>query len=255
MATGGIQLIDTFRYSGKKFLDLRQEITDLTDLKNIDETSVPDGFTAYVASEDAYYKYNSSYEQDEATGRWRIFEIGREIENEEFIYAIVDEENHLLFGIRRDGSVKIPKGIPDEITERMKSFQIEKCEGYVFVITDKSNRLLFGIRDDGSVNIPKGVVEVMTWEEYQQSPKYENTLYVIQGKDGMLHHAILNGHAITVGEEYAFWADANILYYHGELKVLPKIWIDYEEMTLNVDYPSDYNGPLFINEDGLLFLV
>lgn len=39
------------------------------------------------------------------------------------------------------------------------------------------------------------------------------------------------------------------------MKVLPKIWIDYEEMTLNVDYPSDYDGPLFVNEDGLLFLV
>ena len=251
----GIQLIDTFKYSGKKFLDLRQGIQDLTELKNVDETSVPDGFTVYVASEDAYYKYNSSYDNNELTGRWRIIHVGREIENEEFIYAIVDKENHLLFGIRKDGSVKIPKGIPDEIAERMESFQIEKCEGYVFVITDKSNRLLFGIRDDGSANIPKGIIEIMTWDEYKQSPKYKNTLYVIQGKNGLLQHAFLNGHPITVGEEYAFMADANILYYHGEMHVLPRIWIDYDEMTLNVDYPSDYDGPMFVNEDGLLFLV
>lgn len=254
MATGGIQLIDTFRYSGKKFLDLRQDISNLTALKSIKGTSLPDGFTAYVASEDAYYKYNSSYDEDERTGRWRIFEHGREIDNEEFIYAIIDEDNHLLFGIRRDGSVKMPKGIPDEIAERMNSFQIEKSDGYVFVITDKNNRLLFGIRDDGSVNIPKGVIEVMSWLEYSQSPKYANTLYLIESSDG-IHHAILNGHPITLGEEYAFLAKANILYYYGEMKSLPRIWINYDEMTLNIEYPSDYRGPLFVNEDGLLFLV
>lgn len=255
MATGGIQLIDTFRYSGKKFLDLRQEIADLSTLKNVDESSVPDGFTAYVASEDAYYQYNSSYEVDEQTGRWRIFNVAHEIYNEEFIYAIIDKENHLLFGIRRDGTVKIPKGIPDEIAERMQSFQIQKCEGYVFAIVDKNNRLLFGIRDDGSVNIPKGVIEIMTKEEYEASPKYKNTLYVIQDENGMLNQAYLNGHPVTLGEEYLFMADANILYYHGDMKVLPKIWIDYEEMTLNVDYPSNYDGPLFVNEDGLLCIV
>lgn len=204
MATGGIQLIDTFRYSGKKFLDLRQEITDLTDLKNIDETSVPDGFTAYVASEDAYYKYNSSYEQDEATGRWRIFEIGREIESEEFIYAIVDEENHLLFGIRRDGSVKIPKGIPEEVrkilekevSDRTGMIDIRQSGNYIAAIVDKDNHVIAGIDLAGNFHFSKNIAMNGAAQEVIETGA--ESLYHIVDKNGIsLFDIDSKGHVIV----------------------------------------------------------
>lgn len=152
----GIQLIDTFKYSGKKFLDLRQEKQDLSELKNADETSIPDGFMAYVASEDAYYQYNSSYEIDEQTGRWRICHVGREIENEEFIYAIVDAENRILFGIRTDGSPYYPKN---------DMYRVEQNEEYLYAVVDAKNKLLIGIRRDGE--IIEGKVPLKTRQEIE----------------------------------------------------------------------------------------
>ena len=38
------------------------------------------------------------------------------------------------------------------------------------------------------------------------------------------------------------------------MNVLPKIGINHKEMTLEVEYPSDYEGPIFENVDGLLML-
>ena len=152
----GIQLIDTFKYSGKKFLDLRKGITDLTMLKSIDESSVPDGFTAYVASEDAYYQYNASYEYNERTGRWRIIHVGREIEDDEFLYAIVDKDNHLLFGIKSDGSPYFPK---------KDMYHVIQNEEYLYAVVDAENKLLIGIRHDGE--IIEGKIPLNTRQEIE----------------------------------------------------------------------------------------
>lgn len=156
MATGGIQLIDTFRYSGKKFLDMRQGITDLTMLKSMDENSIPDGFTAYIASEDAYYQYNASYEYNEQTGRWRIIHIGREIENDEFLFAILDKENHLLFGIKADGKPYFPKN---------DMYHVVQNEEYLYAVVDAGNKLLIGIRSDGE--IIEGKIPLKTRQEIE----------------------------------------------------------------------------------------
>lgn len=44
----------------------------------------------------------------------------REIESPEFIHCIVDSENHLLFGIRLNGSIEWGKGIPTPIKDKMQ---------------------------------------------------------------------------------------------------------------------------------------
>ena len=86
----GIQLIDTFKYSGKKFLDLRQSCATLAELKATVETSIPDGFTKYCTETNCWYEYNSKNEEWEDTGRWRKASPISEFLSMEYIFAIVD---------------------------------------------------------------------------------------------------------------------------------------------------------------------
>lgn len=72
MATeSGIQLIDTFRYSGGRYLDLRQGAATLSALRALGEGGVPEGFMAYCAETSEWYVWRSSHAADAETGRWR----------------------------------------------------------------------------------------------------------------------------------------------------------------------------------------
>lgn len=51
----------------------------------------------------------------------------RVIENEEFIKAVVDAEDHFLFGIRLDGSIEWSKGIPAPIRAKLQEI-INQCQ-------------------------------------------------------------------------------------------------------------------------------
>lgn len=334
--TGGIQLIDAFRYSGQRFLDLRQHCATIADLVATPETSIPDGFTKYCDESKCWYEWNSHNDIDPETGRWRksvpinevlteeyifaivdadgtflfgithrgevVYDKGipsevkpilrrlnrvlsetrvrlsvaeksisemkerlseldgyKLMENENFIFAIMDEgEEHLLFGIAHDGSVVFDKGIPGEVQTRfdeLKGYQIMHDENFIFAMTDNLGNLLFGIENTGHAVIPRGIVEVTTWEDYSKREPHPDTLYVIEGKGGRIDGAYINGRALSAGEEYAFIREGNLLMYHGRMSSLPRIWIDYEAMQLMIDYPSDYSGPLFMVEDGMLFLI
>ena len=67
-------LIDNFSYRGKMFLDSRQSVATLAELKAVPETEVPDGFRAYCAGEKQWYEFNSANTVDATTGKWRVAE-------------------------------------------------------------------------------------------------------------------------------------------------------------------------------------
>ena len=181
------------------------------------------------------------------------------INDENYLYAIEDAAGNMLFGIDRTGRVIYNKGMSDEVRLRfdeLSGYQVITDETYIYAITDANDRLLLGIRSDGTVVIGKGVIEIVTWEEYQQRPESDDTIYVIQdAPSGRLEGAFLHGQALPAGEAYAYLCNENVLIYRGRQSKLPKFWIDHDEMTLNVEYPSGYNGPLFTVEDNVLFAL
>ena len=67
----------------------------------------------------------------------------RIIENEEFIYAVIDFEDRLLFGIYRDS------GKPYFPLNEM--YHVEQNEEFFAVWLDADNHVLFGIRRDGQI--------------------------------------------------------------------------------------------------------
>ena len=69
----------------------------------------------------------------------------REIESPEFIKAIVDTEDHFLFGIQLDGSIEWGKGIPAPVRTKLQEI-ITQCQ------QDKTDLL-------GSINIVNGILD------------------------------------------------------------------------------------------------
>lgn len=100
------------------------------------------------------------------------------IDSDEFLYAIGDSENNVLFGIRLDGSVYQPKGIPEQTREKLseinsrfsnleeKSLEFMSSDDYLFAITDCSDNVLFGIDYKGGsfVNSISGVCTVENFD-------------------------------------------------------------------------------------------
>ena len=72
----------------------------------------------------------------------------REIESPEFIKAIVDTEDHFLFGIQLDGSIEWGKGIPAPIRTKLQEI-ITQCQ------QDKTDLL-------GSINTVNGILDKTT---------------------------------------------------------------------------------------------
>lgn len=72
-----------------------------------------------------------------------VKECFRIIENEEFLWAVVDSEDRLLFGIYRDS------GKPYFPLNEM--YHVEQNEEFFAVWLDAANHVLFGIRRDGEI--------------------------------------------------------------------------------------------------------
>lgn len=179
-------------------------------------------------------------------------------ENEQYMFLITDSANNLLFGINRKGEMECDKGMSREVRERLdelRGWQVKRNEQFVFLVTDKKQNLLLGIRrSNGRLVVPHGFIEVVTEKEYEEMEIENDVLYAIKGKGGRIVDLCLNGQPIRNSEEHFFSKEDNILMYNGHMTVMPRIYIDHDEMMLMVEYPTGYEGPLFENVDGMLFV-
>ena len=94
------------------------------------------------------------------------------ITNEEYLLAVVDAQDHVLFSIDKAGRVDFQKGLPEALASYVKTLdeKVDKEAGkslintefanaakkldlseYVYVITDEADRVLFGIDKSGKI--------------------------------------------------------------------------------------------------------
>lgn len=196
MEKTGIRLIDTFVYSGKEFLDKRVFCENISELKATDSTSIPEGFMRYVKSEQKWYKYDPDSPSSRTTGHWHGIDGFDNMDDSEFVYAIVDNTGNLVWGIRKDGTVYqqgvelngpiTAKGAivagggitadgdlvangsaefngPIKAEESLTLSDTKISEMYndefIYAIIDYTGHVLFGIKRDGSIYVPKGIPE------------------------------------------------------------------------------------------------
>jgi hypothetical protein len=68
-----LNIIDNFRYLGKKFLDSRQSFDTLEQMKNCND--VPNGFVTYCNENKKRYTYDASNEPSETLGKWKVYTV------------------------------------------------------------------------------------------------------------------------------------------------------------------------------------
>ena len=131
-------------------------------------------------------------------GRFKI------IENAEFIYGITDADGLLLFGIRHDGSVYQPKGMPEEVrkeldkevTARTGIADIKESGRYIAALVDKDNRVIAGVDTEGNFHFSKNIR--MNGASQSVVDNDAGILYHIIDKSGVLLFGIdSRGHIIT----------------------------------------------------------
>ena len=64
-------IIDNFSLKCKKYLDERQSVETVAELKAIGKSIIPDGFCVYCKETKKWYEYNSANTEDEILGKWR----------------------------------------------------------------------------------------------------------------------------------------------------------------------------------------
>jgi hypothetical protein len=210
----------------------------------------------YVVETQDWYVYGSKNAEMEDSGKWRRTIPPRAEWMEEYCFAIVDPDYNLLFGIRKDnGEVFYNKGMSTEVRNRLdelSGYRIMNNDQYIFCVADKDENILFGILYNGQA-VAHGLIEVVTMSEYCSIPHLKGALYIITGSDNMVLGTYINDMTVNGGEAYSYFLDGNELRYEGLSTTLPKLTV--EENVLMVEYPSNYTGPMFQMEDGMLFVI
>lgn len=93
------------------------------------------------------------------------------ISNDEWLHAVVDAENRLLFGIRHDGTIYMPK---------QDTYNIVSNDEWLAAWVDSQDKILFGVKADGTFWAAKH--NFNAGKDYDnQIEQINNTLTTIQG--------------------------------------------------------------------------
>lgn len=124
----------------------QQDKTDLTESIATSKEELTSSLQTYQQTTDANIATLQEGKVDKEEGKSliedEVKECFRVIENEEFIKAIVDAEDRVLFGIYRDtGKPYYPQN---------DMYHISQSEEFLWVILDAANHPLLGIQQDGT---------------------------------------------------------------------------------------------------------
>ena len=131
-------VIDTMNELKKFFAEIENTQTLTSILKNLNSLNTKLG-------EDIKNLQDRKVDKEEGKSliEDEVKECFKVIENEEFIHAVVDSEDRLIFGIYRDS------GKPYFPLNEM--YHVEQNEEFFAVWLDAANHVLFGIRRDGEI--------------------------------------------------------------------------------------------------------
>lgn len=143
----GIQLDGSIEWGKGIPAPIRAKLREIISQCQQDKTDILEAINAakkeLSASITALQEGKVDKEEGKSLIEDEVKEYFRVIENEEFIYAVIDSEDRLLFGIYRDS------GKPYFPLNEM--YHVEQNEEFFAVWLDAANHVLFGIRRDGQI--------------------------------------------------------------------------------------------------------
>lgn len=165
-------VIDTMNELKKFFAEIENTQTLTSILANLDKTTIKD---------------------EEGNVQDTPFRV---IENEEFIMAVVDSEDRILFGIYRNGKTYYPQN---------DMYHISHSEEFLWVILDAANHPLLGIQQDGTCWAAKAqwLDDIKTIKEALSS--IDETLKTFQPKEdgkGLINLDVADSFFYISNDEY-----------------------------------------------------
>lgn len=143
----GIQLDGSIEWGKGIPAPIRAKLQEIINQCQQDKTDILEAINAAKKELSASIAALQEGKVDKEEGKSLIDDEVKEyfnvIENEEFIHAVVDSENRLIFGIYRDsGKIYFPLN---------EMYHVEQNEEFFAVWLDADNHVLFGIRRDGQI--------------------------------------------------------------------------------------------------------
>ena len=238
------ELIATDTAIQESITQLRTELTESLNKKiqSLKDNEIKNLQDTKVDKEDG-----KSLIEDEVKEHFRV------IENEEFIYAVIDSEGRLLFGIYRDA------GKPYFPLNEM--YHVEQNEEFFAVWIDADNHVLFGIRRDGQIIGEIHAVNALK----QVISQLQSDVAALQEKVGTIDtnlKELLGVFSLQDNEEYlaveqdakgkvlsATNPDGSKIFY---IPLIPKSSIKFDDRTIYEDEVEDYKELLLDSDNKIL---
>ncbi|MCM1441788.1 MAG: hypothetical protein NC131_21640, partial [Roseburia sp.] len=106
-----------------------------------------------------------------------------QFESKEYLFAVMDTADNLLFGVTRSGTFQASKfALPAEVLKQIESATsncsaIDERDGeFIYKVTDKDGLIVFGIRWNGTAYMPKGIPE----EQKRQNRQFEKRISALE---------------------------------------------------------------------------
>lgn len=227
-------VIDTMNELKKFFADVENTQTLTSILANLNSLNTKFG-------EDIKNLQDTKVDKEEGKSliEDEVKEYFRVIENEEFIKAIVDSEDKILFGIRRDtGKPYFPQN---------DMYHISQSEEFLWVILDTANHPLLGIQQDGTCWVAKAqwLDDIKAIKEALSS--IDETLKTFQPKEdgkGLINLEIADSFFYISNDEYI------IAVVDAENRILAGIKYDGEPY-----FPNHEMYSVITNEEWLYAII
>jgi peptidoglycan hydrolase CwlO-like protein len=180
------------------FIDKIAKIEQMLKDSGFDDSEIREQITALQGKVDTLSTnvetVKSEYEEikpfiDAISGTFSI------ISNDEYLHAIVDADNRLLFGIRHDGTIYMPK---------QETYSIISNDEWLAAWLDAEGKVLFGVKADGTFWAAKHNFNVgKNYDE--QIEQINSTLATMQGSLTSVQESVKNlqgtvdGHTTAIG--------------------------------------------------------
>lgn len=189
----GIQLDGSIEWSKGIPAPIRDKLQEIINQCQQDKTDILEAINAVKEELAALQEGKVDKEEGKSLIEDEVKECFRVIENEEFIKAIVDAEDKVLFGIyRATGKPYFPLN---------EMYHVEQNEEFFAVWLDAANHVLFGIRRDGEIIGEIHAVNALK----QVISQLQSDVAALQEKVGMIDtnlKELLDVFSLQENEEY-----------------------------------------------------
>ena len=170
------------------------------------------------------------------------------VSNNEFLFAIVDTNNAILFGIQKDGNIILNSNKIDDINDLIteinssitqlipaKQFTVVSNNEFLFTVVDVNNMILFGIQKDGNIIFNSNKIDDINASINQLSPAKQ--LSIVSNNEFLF--AIVDTNSSIL---FGIQRDGNVVLNNDKISQISELTDKINQIGEIVDDSNNYNS-------------